>query len=91
MDELEKEINKIVDENKDLIQLQEEKDALLPKTCVECKKVLRGEESRKELFQDMDDDEYITMMSIVPESIGYVERTCGYCLKHQEHKLPSQK
>ena len=86
-------IDQIIEENQDLIKLHEEKDALIAKTCDNCGKALHGEETKKDTsvaFDDLDDNEFITMMSISHEygGVGSLSHTCGECLKNQ-HNMPS--
>ena len=73
------------EDDEEIADLQEEKDALKRKFCDKCGKELHGEQAYKETFEEMADDEFITMMSIAEDygGVGSLSHTCGRCLKDQ--------
>lgn len=77
-------IDQIIDSNKDLVELQEQKADLLPKVCDSCGQDLTDWENCYDPKQSRK-HQYITMMSIADDvngGIGGLSYTCHTCLDH---------
>jgi hypothetical protein len=83
MTKIDNQIHQLLDENKDLVELQHEKALLLPKYCWACNKDL--EDYKEGLGAKIKKGEYLIMMSVLENNIGAEEYTCFECLDHM-HK-----
>lgn len=83
MDNLDEIVGQIYKDNKAEIERQEEIDARIPPALRFCQQCGEGLEFAEEAVDDVvEDDEYITMMSILPEEMGKIHYICGYCANH---------
>lgn len=75
-------ILKMLDDNKDLVQLQAEKAKLLPKFCERCNKDLKDYKECRCKDDKVRPNEYQTWTSILPEDIGRLSYICYECAEH---------